>query len=206
MAGAHTAMKMMTRPAFVALATVVFVFPSQAQMPSPAEPAASAPAVATVPIIPAKTEAVINILAEIDSKTSARGDMFPIRLTDPILIDGKIAVPAGTSGQGEVVHAAKARAAGKAGELIVAARYLQCGATRIPLGHLKLGVTGQRRVDEAAAAAAIVAAPVALFITGGQARVAFGTSGAVKVTADVPLPTLPCAGDAPTPIQQGEPQ
>lgn len=199
-------MKVIIRPAFVALAASALVSPLQAQTPLPAEPAAAAP-VAVVPTIPAKTEAVINILAEIDSKTSVRGDVFPIRLAEPITVDGKVAVPAGTSGQGEVVHAAKARAAGKAGELIVAARYLQCGATRIPLGHLKLGVTGQRRVDEAAAAAAIVAAPVALFITGGQARVAYGTSGAVKVTAEVPLPTLPCAPDAaPAPVQQGEPK
>ena len=48
-------------------------------------------------------------------------------------------VPAGTPGVGEVVHAERARFGGKAGELILAARYLDFQGTRIPLRTLRFG-------------------------------------------------------------------
>lgn len=85
--------------------------------------------VAEIIKIPAMTLIAIEIIAPISSKTAKVGEMFPIKLSQPIYVGGNLIVPMGAKGYGEVVHAAKARAAGKAGELIIAARYLEWYST-----------------------------------------------------------------------------
>lgn len=144
--------------------------------------------------IPVMTPVLLQITTDINSKTAKIGEMFPIKLAGPIAIDGKLVVDQGITGQGEVVHAAKARAAGKAGELILAARYLDWNGTRIPLRTFKYGPeTGESRVTEAVGAAVVIAAPVALFIAGGEKQVPAGTMATAKVSADVFIPALPSA-------------
>jgi hypothetical protein len=59
---------------------------------------------------------------------------------------GSVVAPAGTPGVGEVVHAAHASFGGKAGELILAVRYLELNGTRIPLRSLPIRTqTGPRQ-------------------------------------------------------------
>ncbi|NJS13490.1 MAG: hypothetical protein HC788_01425 [Sphingopyxis sp.] len=119
---------------------------------------AAAPAPLSVPeaalTLPAFTMVEIEILTPLNSKTSRMGEMFPIRLAEPIIIDGTILVPAGATGEGEIIHAAKARAAGKAGEMILAARYIEHRGIRIALRSFKFGpATGKSNVQEASASA-----------------------------------------------------
>lgn len=142
--------------------------------------------------IPAMTPVQLQIMTDIDSKTAKIGEMFPIKLSGPITIDGKLVVEQGITGQGEIVHAAKARAAGKAGELILAARYLDWNGVRIPLRTFRYGPeVGESRVAEAMGAAVVIAAPVALLIAGGEMRVPAGTRAIAKVSADVLIPAEP---------------
>lgn len=142
-------------------------------------------------IVPAMTPIEIEILEPLNSKTSQIGQLFGIRLVAPIMVDGKIVVPAGTTGKGEVVHAAKARAAGKAGELIVNARYLDFQGTRLPLRTLKYrqAATGKSNADEAAAVGLAVATPLILFITGGQVDIPAGMPATAKLAVDVRIPS-----------------
>jgi hypothetical protein len=135
--------------------------------------------------IPAMTPVELEILAPINSKTAKIGEMFPIKLVSPIVIDGRTIVPAGATGQGEVVHAAKARAAGKAGELILAARYVEWDNVRIPLRSFKFGrAAGENRTGTAIALGVVVAAPLALFVAGGQVDVAQGAAANAKIASD----------------------
>ena len=70
----------------------------------------------------------IEILADLGSATSHSLDPFPIRLADPIIVDGVEVVAAGSDGQGEVVHAKKSGGSGTPGELVLAARWIEaCG-------------------------------------------------------------------------------
>jgi hypothetical protein len=139
--------------------------------------------------IPALTFVDIEIVDPLDSKTNKPNDSFKIKLAEPIEIGGKILVPAGTPGMGEVVHASKARAAGKPGELILAARYLDYNGTRIPLRSFKYGKSvGKNNVDKAAAVAIVVASPLALFVVGGQVRIPSGTIANAKTSMDVAIP------------------
>ena len=84
--------------------------------------------------IPINTPIVFEFVTTLDSKKSNIDETFPIRLLRPILIDGGVAVAEGTMGAGQVVHAAKAGFGGRAGELIVAVRYLDHRGVRIRRG------------------------------------------------------------------------
>jgi hypothetical protein len=145
----------------------------------------SAPPCACI-AIPALTPVSIELLAAVGSKTSKTGDTFPIRLAAPIIIDGKEAVPAGAAGMGEVVHAKKSGGMGAAGELVLAARYLDVAGRSLRLRSLRIvpqGKSAINRVDAFNAVSAASPIPVGLigfFIQGGQASVPQGTIAEAK--------------------------
>lgn len=136
----------------------------------------------------------------LSSRTSMIGDHFRLHLATPALdAAGRMLIPAGIVGEGEVIHAAKAGGAGRAGEMIVAARFLQCGTLRIRLGHTRLGVRGRdgstaAGAANAAAAGAAVLAPLAgagallaFAIKGGEVIVPAGTPAAARITDEAAL-------------------
>jgi hypothetical protein len=164
---------------------------AHAQTAPPTEAAASAAACCT---IPALTEIKIEIGATINSQTNRIGEHFPIRLTDPIVVDGKTIVPAGATGQGDIVHAAKSRFGGKAGELLLAVRYIEHQGVRIPLRSLRyVPMHGKSRVDEAAAVAIAVSSVLAFMMTGGEVNIPAGTHAVAKTAAEVVVAPLPVA-------------
>ncbi|MCP1470766.1 hypothetical protein J3E64_002459 [Sphingobium sp. OAS761] len=134
--------------------------------------------------IPAGTAVDFQFVDHVNSKTSHNGDHFRIRTTKPILVDGVEAVPVGAEGEGEVIHAARARAAGKAGELILAARFIEYRGQRIALRSFRFGVSGDSKTDEAIALGLIVAGPLAFLVVGGEVDVQPMTDGHAKVAAD----------------------
>lgn len=175
-----------------AAAAMVAAAPAEAQAAA-AEPV-SAPA-ADCCAIAAMTEVEIEIAEPVTSKSKRQGDHFAIRLAEPIVVDGRIVVPAGTPGLGEVVHSAKAGGAGKAGELILAARYLELDGQRIPLRSFRYGrrqgkdKTGAVNTGNMVAAAVMPAAAVVGFlIKGGEVDIPAGTRANAKVSAATSLP------------------
>lgn len=160
---------------------------SQGAAPAPAAPvsvASPAPPSVEAFKVPAKTLVDIEITQALDSKTAKPGERFTLRLASPIVIAGQTLVPAGVAGEGEVIHAAKARFGGKAGELVLAARFVDCGAVRVPLGYFKFGAAGENRSGSALAASMVV--PFAgLLIAGGELRVVPGARANAKVRSDV---------------------
>ena len=163
-------------------------------------PLAGDAAVAPTRGVTENTPVVIEVGAPLNSKTSKIGDTFPIRLASPLLDgNGRILIPSGTLGGGEVIHAAKARGLGKAGEMILAARYLQCGDTRIPLGHFKFAMRGKDNSTNAAIAVA-VAGPLLAFMSGGEVNIPNGARADAKITARVAISeqvTAQCGGTPP---------
>lgn len=149
--------------------------------------AAVAPAPPFARGVPNRTVVTIEILVPLNSKANHIGDTFPIKLVDPVLgAAGEVLLPSGTIGRGEVIHVARARALGKAGEMILAARYLQCGAIQVPLGHFKFGVAGKDNTGTVMALT-IAVSPLAAFIAGGEVNIPSGTRAIAKITADVAL-------------------
>jgi hypothetical protein len=147
------------------------------------------------PTIPANTIVEIEIAETISSKTAKVGDMFAIRLVEPVRIDGRLILPIGLTGRGEVSHVAKAGWGGKAGELIVMVRYLECGPQKIRIGRFHFGGSGESHFGAAMGASALV--PLAGFlIDGSDMTLAAGTRGNAKLSGAAQLPT----GDQPCPL------
>ena len=180
-----------------AAAALVLAAPAAGQTASEEPVAAEPPAAdaAACCAIAALTEIDIEIAERVTSKTNRQGQHFAIRLAEPILVDGRLVVPAGTSGVGEVVHSAKAGGAGKAGELILAARYLELDGQRIPLRSFRYGrrqgkdKTGAVNTGNMVAAAVMPAAAlVGFLVKGGEVDIPAGTRASAKVSAATSLP------------------
>ena len=144
--------------------------------------------------LPANLIVEIEITDTVTSKTAKVGDMFAIRLAEPVRINDRLVLPIGLTGQGQVSHVAKAGWGGKAGELIVMVRYLQCGTQRIPIGRFHFGASGESHFGAAFAAGLIV--PLAGFLIDGSDMVLpAGTRGNAKLAAAIDLPAggQPCS-------------
>jgi hypothetical protein len=164
-----------------------------AQIPPQANAAVPEAAPATVATgrllaVPAGTELAFEMVDSLSSKTSQRGDRFALKLTEPLTLDGQLLVPAGTLAVGEVVHADRAKAGGQAGELVLAARYLDWDGRQLPLRAFRTGL-GRNRTDTAMGV--MIAAGVAGFLVrGGQIEIAAGSPITATLREAVELPVL----------------
>lgn len=163
-------------------------------------------------VIKALTPVRLAITNPISSNAVAPGQPFAFTLSEPILVDGGRSIPAGTPGQGEVVHASRSGMAGKAGELVLAARYIDYHGTRIPLRSMRFGSVGKDQTGTANAIAigTAVVAPLAgvfaLAITGGEVRIPAGALADARISADtridagrLALPTTSSTSEGNTP-------
>lgn len=180
-----------------------------------ADPAA-APVVEVPPLLPAAIllpkghPIVIAIDKEVGSKVSQTGEVFPIRLAQAVEIDGVEVLPAGITGEGQVVHAKKGGLAGSAGELILAARYLDHDGRRIALRSFKfieagdkILSRGQDNIDLAAATNAVIG-PLGFLIGGGNTTIAPGTLATAKIRDDETFERPAAAPDnSQVPIEEG---
>lgn len=152
--------------------------------------------------VPALTPIEIAVDAELGSKISTSGQMFPLHLASAIIVDGKEIVPAGTQGQGEVVHAKKAGGSGAPGELVLAARYLQIGERRLKLRSMRIGQVGKDAVNGVTAFNAVAAAtlpPVSIIgfaVTGRNVIYPAGTVAAAKTAETFAVNSSPTKQDA----------
>jgi hypothetical protein len=189
--------------ATLAVALALTAVPLAAQAPAVAP--APAGTTETVPTphpacctVPARTPVEIEIMDAVDSRANHPMDHFAFRLAEPLTIDGHVIAPAGTPGIGEVVHAARARFGGKAGELILAARYLDLNGTHIPLRSLHVGPrqghdssATVNTMGMVAAATVPVLSLVGFMIAGGEVRVPAGTHANAMTATETVLAPVP---------------
>lgn len=150
-------------------------------------------AVASTVHLPALTPLRLRVVGEVSSKTHVKGDKVVIVLAEPLRLSPTLAIPAGTRGVAEVIHAAKGGMGGKAGELLIAARTLDLTPDlHIPLRSFALApIRGKN--NEGLATGLMIAGGVAggiaaMVMTGGSARVADQSEAFAKTAADVELP------------------
>lgn len=190
----------MKRP-LVTLIVLASMGAARAQIPTtPSVEAVSAEttiAVESVAPIPKCHELCAGTIIELEitealgSARNQRGHRFSLRLAEPLLIDGQVRVPAGSLGEGEIVHAMPGKGGGKPGELLIAGRYLDMAGARMPLRGLKLGSSGK---DNAVLAlvSSFALGPFAIFIRGGEMEIPAGTRVHAKLGQDfnlaLPLP------------------
>jgi hypothetical protein len=141
-------------------------------------------------ILPKGHTILIAIDREVGSKVSATGYVFPIRLAEPVVVDGVELLPAGITGEGQVIHAKKGGMAGSAGELLLAARYLDHGGRRIELRSFKFIEAGDESLTRGkdnvglATATNAVIGPLGFLIGGGNTIIAPGTVATAKTRND----------------------
>lgn len=186
----------------IALASILAAAPAWAQSETvavEAPPPEAAPAGEAAALrLPMNTQIVFEFVTPLSSKTSKADEMFPIRLVHPIVVQGRILVPAGTMGEGQVIQAAKSGWGGKAGELVVTVRHLDYRGVRIPLRRFRMGEpsTGADRRDEAFGVSMVV--PLAgFFMNGGEKTVLVGTRASAIIAADTDIPATDPAPEAP---------
>jgi hypothetical protein len=170
----------------------------------PEAPAAQPPVAEASPavsLLPALTMLKLEMVDGVSTRTTKRGDRFAIRLAEAIDLPG-ISLPAGTTGHGEVVHAQKAGAAGRAGELILAARCLEVKGVCLKLRSLKVAPPHATERSDLALAVGVAAGPVGFLISGGHRDVAAGTALTALTAENTPWPPQPVAPQ----VQQQEPK
>lgn len=157
------------------------------QETSPA-PAATAPGPTLASrVLPAGSVVELALTKPVGSKLSKRGDRFGIRLAQDLKLDGVVILPAGTEGEGEVIHASPGKMGGGPGELLLAARFLDRDGVRVPLKALKMGSAGKDNLDNAMIVS-MIAGPFALFVQGGEVVIPAGTLANAKLAADLSAP------------------
>lgn len=142
-------------------------------------------------VLPANTEVHLKLLEAVASNTHKHGDRFALEVVEPVVVEGTTLIPAGSKGEGEVVHAAKAGFGGRGGELILVSRFVRVGEQSIRLRSFSAG-KGKDRVD---LALGLSLAVVGIFVTGKNIAIPAGTDVFAKVAVDSPV--SPAASIAP---------
>jgi hypothetical protein len=152
--------------------------------------------------VPAGTEVKVELVDDVSTKTNKAGDVFALRLAEPLVIRGRIVAPKGAMGQGRIIDASKPGMGGKAAKLVLAASYVQQGRVRLRLQGLQVAANGRGYANTAnvVGLAGIAFAPLgfaALAIQGGDVVLPAGTTGMAKIAVGVTLRSL---GPAPASV------
>ena len=121
-------------------------------------------------------------------------------VAEDVRVGNAIVIPAGSAGEGEVIHAARSGAGGKAGELIVAARYVQVGDVIVRLRSFPSASRARIRPTTRSPPVSSIG-PFAMFVHGGVVTVPRDTLGTAKTATEFRLPVV-----AATPPPQAQPQ
>lgn len=151
--------------------------------------------------VPALTPVAVRLEEPISSNKNKPGDRFRITVAEDVRVGDALVIPAGSVGEGEVVHAAKSGAGGKAGELILAARFVRVGDIDIRLRSFALGVVGKDQTNNSLAASMVIG-PFAMFVKGGVVTVPPETLGIAKTALEFKLPMV--VSPTPPPAVQTE--
>ena len=107
-----------------------------ADLTSPAPPAG-----ATMIRLPAMTLVMLRMSERVNSDRSAAGYRFHFTVSEPVRSAGRIVIPVGAQGEGEVIHAAESGGHNHPGELVLAARFVRVGAEEVKLRSFVAGAT-----------------------------------------------------------------
>ena len=107
--------------------------------------------------IPALTPVLVRFEEEVSSEKNHRGDRVRISIAADVVVDGHVAIPAGSAGEAEVIHVVPITTGGQPGELTLAARFVRVGDQVVRLRSLEATGSGKDRVGSAKAVGAVAA-------------------------------------------------
>jgi hypothetical protein len=91
--------------------------------------------------LPAYSLVLLRMGERVNSDRNKAGDRFRFRVAEDVLVDGLVAIPAGSQGEGEVIHADDSGGTDHPGELVLAARFVTVGDQEIKLRTFVAGST-----------------------------------------------------------------
>ena len=178
-------------PIFLAAfgAAALLVAPARAQAPAPC---------CTIPV---GTEVAVQVVRPISTHDIKADMVFDLRLAAPLIVDGQVLLPAGTTGAGRVVQSSGPGLGGKGAKLVVAADYLNVPGGAVKLAGMQLTGTGK---DHSMAAnilglGGIGFAPIGvagIVLTGEHAEIPAGVVASAKTAVPVTLAPLAAATPA----------
>lgn len=133
-------------------------------------------------IIPLKTPIRFTLDTAISTKTAVTGNQFQLKVAEDLVINGGVVIPAGTPATGEIIHAQKASVFGKAGELLLAIRYIDLNGQKIRMRSFQ--PYQGKDVTRAAMGASFAIGMFAAFIHGGEIEMPANTPVQALVAAE----------------------
>jgi hypothetical protein len=163
---------------------------TSALAPAPEGPPVAAPSQVLIPgCLKAGTPVFVETTQMISSTTSRIGDRFPIRLAEPVMVNGAPCVSPGATGQGEIIDVAPAGMGGRQAKLVVAARYLELDGRQVRIRGMSLMSAGESQVDLATGLLLVPYAGLAVvFLKGGEIAMPSGTRATAKLAEDFTPP------------------
>jgi hypothetical protein len=122
---------------------------------------------------------------EVTSRGTRAGTRFELEVSEPVMLNGQVAIPAGTTGIGEITRRRGTGMWGRRGILETRVLHLRMGDQQIRL----TGAGGDRgRAGTAGVIASAVFLPVAgFFVHGSHARIPAGTRTVGYLEAALPV-------------------
>jgi len=163
---------------------------SLAQTPAGlAPPVQSVGAASAWRLAPAGADVLVELTEPVGTKGRKPGDHFGLKLSEPLVVGDRVIIPAGAAGQGEIIDVGRPGMSGKPAKLILAARYVETGGTRVALHAFRLGGMGESHTDAAVALGVVPYVGIfALAVTGGDLNYPAGARARAKILADVMVP------------------
>jgi hypothetical protein len=145
--------------------------------------------------IAAGTPVEIALVEKLSTETQKTGDVFPLLLASPLVVDGMVVVPAGARGEGEVIESMGPEIGGKGAKMVLAAKYIDGPHGRIALNALQLAQPGHdnSRASQLVGLSGMAFAPlrfVGIVVPGGNVEIRPDTVASAKVAVAVTLPPL----------------
>lgn len=145
------------------------------------------PAVAEAPLVlKAGTIVPLVTTAAVSSKTHRQGDRFALKVSDPVLVDGRIVIPKGAPATGEVARQRGVGAFGREGRLEITLLYVTVDGRNIRLTGQE-SESGRSGAVPAYTAGVVVAGALGAVIKGKEAVIPAGTPMTGLVYRDIPL-------------------
>jgi hypothetical protein len=148
--------------------------------------------------VPAGVVVEIALADRVSTKHQKTGDMFALKLAEPLIFEHRVLALAGAPGVGEVIQATRPGMGGKPAKLVLAARYLDVRGRRIPLEGLQLAASGKSNAMAAQVVglSGIAFGPlgfIGLAVPGGNVDFPAGTAATAELAGDVVLTSLGAA-------------
>lgn len=172
--------------------------PAEATTAAPGQATPTEIAEASAPTLPLGAWVQLEIVDALTSDTATIGQSVELRVAEPVMVDGVVVIPAGTSGVGEIIDVQEAAMAGMPGLLVVASRHLDLNGQQVDLEGMIVGASG--RAFSTGVAVAFIG-PGAAFIRGREFAVAAGTRTQARLAGGAPEVAAPVTGvnTAPSP-------